>query len=70
MLGRSAERRESVWARAEAALNITPMPGIGEPLMEPGASAAHRAVSRARREETMRRARDAGDPERLATATG
>ena len=69
VLGRSAERREQVWARAEAALEVQPLPGIDEPRMVSGASATHRAAARARREETMRRVRDAGDPERLATAT-
>ena len=66
--GRDPARRDAIWARAVELLEVTPLEGVDAPMMRAGATAVERAAAWRERERTMLKARDSGDPERLATA--
>ena len=67
VLGRDPARRETVWAKAERVLQITPIEGL-DPVWREGATPTERALAAGRRDEVERRVRDATDPGRLASA--
>jgi hypothetical protein len=68
ILGRSAARRDEVWARAADVLGVQRLAGLDEPEWLEGATAVEQALVASWSTEVHRRVTDAGDPERLSTA--
>ena len=70
VMGRSAAKRDAVWARAAEMLDLRPPDWVLQGVFLDGASASERAVGAELREQAFARATDAGDPGRLETALG